>query len=85
MTATAKTLAVPVDTTDVAEPPPFGPVSVADVDRRHCRWPLDDPRGVSTFRYCGERRVSGFPYCEAHVRLAYDAPSKRLRPMAAWE
>jgi GcrA cell cycle regulator len=62
----------------------FGPVETHALERRHCRWPLGDPRDRD-FRYCGGKRLSGFPYCAEHVRLGYGAASTRLHPMAAWE
>jgi GcrA cell cycle regulator len=35
-----------------------------------CRYPIGDPLG-SEFHFCGARRRSGLPYCEAHARIAY--------------
>ena len=34
-----------------------------------CRWPIGDPQSAD-FHFCGERKQSGHPYCETHVRSA---------------
>jgi len=48
-----------------------------------CRWPIGDP-GAAEFHFCGNGTEAGAPYCEAHVRLAYQpAQSRRDRKRAA--
>lgn len=44
--------------------------SVLDLEEHHCRFP------VRKDGFCGDRKVSGLPYCEAHVRRCYRAPEK---------
>lgn len=52
---------------------PAQAVSIEQLERQHCRWPLG---GASEgYRYCGIRKVSGLPYCEEHARRAYQAPT----------
>jgi GcrA cell cycle regulator len=48
-----------------------------------CRWPIGDP-GSSDFHFCGNSTEAGSPYCEAHVRQAYQpAQSRRDRRRAS--
>lgn len=66
---------------EALEPMPENAVSVADLSASVCRWPLGDP-ATAEFRFCGRRAKPGAPYCEAHVRLAYQpAQSRRDRDL----
>ena len=66
---------------EMLEPMPENAVSVADLSASVCRWPLGDP-ATAEFRFCGRRAKPGAPYCEAHVRLAYQpAQSRRDRDL----
>jgi GcrA cell cycle regulator len=68
-------------TEEPLEPMPENAVSVADLSASVCRWPLGDP-ATAEFRFCGRRAKQGAPYCEAHVRLAYQpAQSRRDRDL----
>jgi GcrA cell cycle regulator len=61
------------------EPMPINAVTVADLSASVCRWPIGDP-ATADFRFCGRTAKYGAPYCEAHVRLAYQpAQSRRDR------
>lgn len=40
-------------------------VTFAELQPNMCKWPLGDPK-QSDFRFCGCRRLSDKPYCEAH-------------------
>lgn len=42
-----------------------------------CRWPIGDP-GSNEFHFCGNKTEAASPYCEAHVRMAYQ-PSQNRR------
>lgn len=46
------------------------PVTFDELQRHHCRWPLGDP-GTPDFRFCGDRRAAGQPYCDEHRRTAW--------------
>ncbi|WP_333794997.1 GcrA family cell cycle regulator [Hyphomicrobium sp.] len=41
-----------------------------------CRWPFGDPL-VGVFYFCGARRRDGSPYCDHHIREAFQAPKPR--------
>lgn len=41
-----------------------------------CRWPFGDPL-VGEFYFCGRRKRDGRPYCDHHVRLAFQAARPR--------
>ncbi len=43
---------------------------------RSCRWPIGDPR-ESGFKFCGCKKIDGLPYCDHHVRIAYQAAPVR--------
>ena len=45
-------------------------MSPLDLNERMCRWPIGHP-GEPDVHFCGQTRVSGRPYCEAHCALAY--------------
>lgn len=41
-----------------------GPVTFADLEPHHCKFPIGDPRDLA-FRFCGQERLPGRPYCIA--------------------
>ena len=51
------------------EPKPRAPGSL-DLNERMCRWPIGHP-GDQDFHFCGNPRIAGRPYCEAHCAMAY--------------
>ena len=46
-------------------------ITLADLTLLSCRWPIGNPRDLTTFRYCGEAAPCGGSYCKRHARLAY--------------
>jgi hypothetical protein len=42
---------------------------------RDCCWPIGDPLEPD-FYFCGEPAVTGRPYCELHLELAYLRPGQ---------
>lgn len=61
---------------------PEGGVSILTLTTSTCRWPLGHP-GEENFRFCGARTKPSQPYCEAHSRMAYQAPAKDARKRSA--
>ena len=51
----------PPAVTDIAR------VSLMDLERHHCRWPVGEP----TQGFCGCKPYPGLPYCEPHARRAF--------------
>lgn len=49
--------------------------SLMDLKPRMCRWPSGDPR-EDDFGFCGDKTISGIPYCEEHAKLAYQAATR---------
>jgi GcrA cell cycle regulator len=50
-----------------------------------CRWPFGDPLS-GDFYFCGKRKKDGSPYCDFHVRQAFQPAKPRAvvyRPHAA--
>jgi len=50
-----------------------------------CRWPFGDPLSPD-FHFCGHRKKDGSPYCDAHMRQAFQTAKPRAvfyRPHAA--
>jgi GcrA cell cycle regulator len=41
-----------------------------------CSWPTGHP-GEKGFHFCGQRPVSGKPYCSEHAQLAYVKPKEK--------
>ena len=60
-----------------AEPLPETPandiptVSFQDLEEHQCRWICGEPRSMFDPQFCGDRRVSGKPYCAGHAARAY--------------
>ena len=81
VTRSAKTnapVSMPKPVTPYVESKPriFDPaklVTFADLDDKHCRFPVGDPR-QDGFAYCGELRSSGLPYCPQCAAVAYQPP-----------
>lgn len=45
-----------------------------------CRWPYGDPR-QEDFYFCGKQKGAGHPYCEFHMRRAFQpARPREYRP-----
>lgn len=54
-------------------------VTITELQPRHCRYPLGDPK-QSDFRYCGCDRVSDQkPYCAEHTKLTTQGVVSRVR------
>ncbi|MGB3721410.1 MAG: GcrA family cell cycle regulator [Pacificimonas sp.] len=47
-----------------------------DLNERICKWPIGHP-GEPEFHFCGEKSEPGFPYCNAHCAVAYQAQQPR--------
>lgn len=63
----------PPAATDIAK------VSISDLENHHCKWVCADVKNIHSPVYCGDQRVTGTPYCEAHVRRAFK-PAAPTRP-----
>lgn len=49
-------------------------VTFDELEGHHCRWPIGDPRDSAAFRFCGEAKVIGLPYCRQCATTAYRQP-----------
>ena len=54
--------------------PPNERRTLPALKQTECRWPYGDPRQKS-FYFCGKPRVGHKPYCEFHMRRAFQ-PSR---------
>ncbi|MBV7257864.1 GcrA cell cycle regulator [Pacificimonas sp. WHA3] len=50
--------------------------SLLDLNERTCKWPIGHP-GEAEFHFCGGKSEPGFPYCNAHCAVAYQAQQPR--------
>ncbi len=50
-------------------------VAMLDLSNTMCRWPFGDPRDEK-FGFCGDTCVPGFPYCDSHAKVAYQAAGR---------
>ena len=50
-------------------------VPLMSLKASQCRWPLGDPQDAD-FGFCGERKLSGLPYCAGHAKIAYQAATR---------
>jgi GcrA cell cycle regulator len=48
-------------------------VSFEDLEGHHCRFPVGDPRS-DNFKFCGEAKVIGLPYCGKCASIAFVTP-----------
>ncbi|GJD52219.1 hypothetical protein OPKNFCMD_4981 [Methylobacterium crusticola] len=53
-------------------------VTIMELREYMCRWPMGDPSSPE-FRYCGDRSITGLPYCTHHARIAYQPAADRKR------
>lgn len=57
---------------------PTGRLGLLDLEPHHCRWPIGMPEDED-FHFCGERKMRGISYCEAHALIAFQ-PAPRRKP-----
>ncbi|GJD93752.1 GcrA family cell cycle regulator [Methylobacterium iners] len=57
-------------------------VTIMDLRESMCRWPMGDPTS-SDFHYCGDRSITGLPYCTHHAQIAYQPAAERKRDRRA--
>ena len=57
-------------------PAPNGRVTLLDLKKNMCRWPIGDPMEKG-FHFCGRRKSPGGPYCEHHAAIAYRREVRR--------
>ena len=65
------------DPADVALPE-SARVTIMELREFMCRWPMGDPSSPD-FRFCGDRAITGLPYCTHHSRIAYQPAAERKR------
>ncbi|TGD94717.1 GcrA family cell cycle regulator [Methylobacterium nonmethylotrophicum] len=53
-------------------------VTIMELREFMCRWPMGDPSSPE-FRFCGDRAITGLPYCTHHSRIAYQPAAERKR------
>jgi GcrA cell cycle regulator len=56
--------------------PPKERRTLRSLKRDECRWPYGDPR-QKDFYFCGKQKATGHPYCEFHMRRAFQASRPR--------
>ena len=52
-------------------------VTIMDLRESMCRWPIGDPTSPD-FHYCGDRSITGLPYCTTHAQIAYQPAAERI-------
>jgi GcrA cell cycle regulator len=50
--------------------------SLLDLNEKVCKWPIGHP-GDADFHFCGRPSNAGFPYCNDHCLVAYQAQMPR--------
>jgi GcrA cell cycle regulator len=54
--------------------------TLLDLNEKVCKWPIGHP-GDADFHFCGKGTQPGFPYCNEHCLIAYQAQvARRDRP-----
>lgn len=56
--------------------PADGGAGLLELKESMCKWPLGDPK-TADFRFCGQKKTSGLPYCEHHAAVAYQGSKRR--------
>ena len=64
-------------THDTIDPKTPTLLRMEDLKAHHCRWPLNSALG-GEYYFCGERQISGKPYCQTHCDVAYPKPKPKL-------
>jgi len=75
---------LPLRTDDLTIPPSERKTMVTLLPN-DCRWPFGDPLEPD-FHFCGQPKTEGNPYCDFHMRRAFQAARPRAvfyRPRAA--
>ena len=54
------------------------PINILSLNEKVCKWPIGEP-GDDDFRFCGNRKESGSPYCAEHTRVAYQPLEKKKK------
>ena len=62
--------------------PPGERASILTLNENTCRWPIGDPE-EEDFYFCGRPPAPNLPYCQHHVRIAYQPAQDRRRKRAA--
>ena len=55
-------------------------VTIEQLRIHHCRWPLGAVEAKPPFLYCGERALTGKPYCDEHCARASQARREGSAP-----
>lgn len=56
-------------------------VQLIDLNDENCHWPVGDP-STPEFFFCGNKSLTGLPYCAHHSRVAYQPAADRRRAPA---
>lgn len=78
-------LPAPVRVEPVSNIPKAQRKTVETLQANDCRWPYGDPISAD-FHFCGHRTKDGKPYCDVHMRQAFQPAKARpvvYRPQAA--
>ncbi len=60
--------------------PDASKVTFAELESGMCKWPSDAPEDVDgSHVFCGTKSALGKPYCQFHIRMAYEPPKGRKR------
>ncbi|MEC9392228.1 MAG: GcrA family cell cycle regulator, partial [Pseudomonadota bacterium] len=54
------------------------PINILSLSEKVCKWPIGEP-GEEDFRFCGNNKVNGSPYCTEHTKVAYQPLENRKR------
>jgi GcrA cell cycle regulator len=53
-------------------------LSLLELNKATCHWPIGDPSSPDFF-FCGGKVLTGLPYCARHARVAYQPPANLRR------
>lgn len=59
-----------------AKPGKSARTTLLDLSEKVCKWPIGHP-GEADFHFCGKASQPGFPYCNEHCLIAYQAQMPR--------
>ena len=54
------------------------PINILSLSEKVCKWPIGEP-GDEDFRFCGNHKVNGSPYCNEHNKVAYQPLESRKK------
>lgn len=54
----------------ITPPGACGGIALINLERDHCRWPVNELARGGEYLFCGAPKIEGYSYCELHAAIA---------------